>query len=86
MNPPNGTYFHTTTSFESVAVLSCDAGFTSNVASVTCLETGDWDATPTCEKTGNKSFEVLFIYGQVWTFKIQHNISLDMKRYFKANP
>jgi len=52
VHPVNGSYDFSRTTFGSVAALTCDPGFSSNMASVTCTESGNWSDTPTCKRIG----------------------------------
>ena len=55
VNPPNGAYFFTLTTYTAVATLTCDAGHVTTLATVTCNSTGSWSDSPSCEPIGNKT-------------------------------
>ena len=57
LDPTNGEYIYTITTFGSLAVLTCLPGYESDVKSVTCTEAGSWSQTPSCNPEG-KTFNV----------------------------
>ena len=52
MNPSNGSYIYSLTTHGAVASVTCDPGYTANVSSVTCLDSGNWSDYLTCERIG----------------------------------
>ena len=52
IDPSYGSYYFTLTTFQSIATLSCDPGFMTNMTSVTCLDIGNWNAAPSCDRIG----------------------------------
>jgi len=55
IDPANGQYFYTSTTFDSILTLTCDPGYVPSQSSVVCNQTGHWNDNPTCDAIGEET-------------------------------